>query len=107
MNLMLASVSERRRELALLRSAGATRGQIGALVLIDGAIAGLGLGLVCAYPLTMGVIAEMLGWSLAYPVPPLAMALPLVAIVAASMLASIDPALLARRVLAHAILTPE
>ena len=55
MNLLIGSVMERRRELALLRVAGATGPQIIGLVLVDGLIVamvgaalGVGLGLPCA-----------------------------------------------------------
>ena len=41
LNLLVGAVGERRRELALLRSAGATRAQVSLLILVDGLLAGL------------------------------------------------------------------
>ena len=114
LNLLLGSVAERRRELALLRSTGATRGQVAALVMIDGVIAGciggaagVALGILCAYPLTTGVVADALGWSLGFSIAYGKLALLLGAVVLASCVAATYPAWLARGVLTREALAPE
>jgi len=52
-NAMLASVTERRREIGLLRAVGATRSQVGRLVLAEAAMLGT----------TAGLIGTALGWA--------------------------------------------
>jgi putative ABC transport system permease protein len=114
LNLLLQAVGERRRELGVLRSAGATRGQIAALVLIDGLIAGvmggaagIGLGIACAYPLATSVVPDVLGWSLEFSAGPGRLARLLIGIAIASLAAGIYPAWLSRRVLTREVLAPE
>ncbi len=69
MNLLLGSTMERRREIALLRSAGATSHQIVALIIFDGmlvtsagVVVGIVLGLACAYPMITGVVRNAFSW---------------------------------------------
>jgi putative ABC transport system permease protein len=52
-NAMLASIAERRREIGLLRAVGATRGQVGRMVLAETAL----LGIMAA------LIGSVLGWA--------------------------------------------
>lgn len=114
LNLLLGALAERRRELGLLRSTGATRGQIGALVLLDGLLAGviggaagLLLGVVCAYPLATSVVSQALGWSLDFSLRAAHLALLLAGVALASLVAAVYPAWLARRVLTREVLAPE
>jgi len=114
LNLLLGSVAQRRRELALLRSTGATRGQVAALVMVDGVIAGciggtagIALGIACAYPLTTRVVADALGWSLGFSIAYGKLALLLGAVALASLVAGLYPAWLARGVLTREALAPE
>jgi putative ABC transport system permease protein len=114
MNLLLGAVAERRRELRLMRSTGATRGQIATLVVADGAIAGtlgglagLGLGVACAVPLTGDLVAASLGWSLEVSIGAASLAKLLGGVVLASLVASAYPAWIARRVMARDVLAGE
>lgn len=114
LNLLLGSLSERRRELALLRAAGATQGQLVGLTLFDGvlvgligAVAGIGIGVVCAYPTVKDVIREAFGWSVIFTVDLRVLSLLLGAVIIASLLAASYPAWLARRVIPREAFAPE
>jgi putative ABC transport system permease protein len=114
LNLLLGAVGERRRELALLRSTGATRTQVSLLILVDGVLAGLlggiagvALGVACAWPLVTRVIPDALGWWLGFHVDAGRLALILCAVVFASLLAGLYPAALARRVASREVFAPE
>jgi putative ABC transport system permease protein len=114
LNLLLGAVGERRRELGLLRSAGATRAQITALVLADGLVAGavggaagLALGVVCSQPLVAEIVPSALGWALDFSVEPRKLGLLLLGVAGASLLASLYPAWLARRAASAEVLAPE
>jgi putative ABC transport system permease protein len=114
MNLLLGAVVDRRRELALLRAAGATNRQLMALVLLDGLIvsaagslAGIALGVACAYPMVTEVVRTAFSWWILFTVDPdqlLALGL---ALIAASLAASAYPAWLTRRVSPREVLAPE
>lgn len=114
LNLLLGAVGERRRELALLRSAGATRGQVSLLVLLDGMIAalvgglaGLILGVVSAERVVRGVIPDALGWWLDFSVTPGPLLAMLAGVVLAALAAGIYPAALAWRVPPREVFAPE
>jgi len=114
LNLLLGAVGERKRELALLRSAGATRGQVSALILVDGLLAGVlggaagvALGLACAWPLVARVIPEALGWRLDFDVAPVELLVLVGGVALASLLAGLYPAWLARGVAPREVLAPE
>jgi putative ABC transport system permease protein len=114
LNLLLGAVAERRRDLALLRSTGATRGQVASLVLVDGVlvgilggVAGVALGVLCAYPLARVVLAEALGWSLDVALDPAKLGVLLAAVALASLSAAIYPAWLARNAITREALAPE
>jgi putative ABC transport system permease protein len=114
LNLLLGAVGDRRRELALLRSAGATRAQVSLLILVDGLLAGLiggvagvALGVACAWPLVTSVIPDALGWWLEFDVEPSRLAFVLGAVAVASLLAGLYPAWLARGVAAREVFAPE
>ena len=71
LNLLIGSVSERRREFALLRAAGATRPIIGTIVLLDGLViaavgilGGLALAAASSQPMC-AILEETVGWDVA------------------------------------------
>ncbi len=109
----LGAVLDRRRELGLLRAAGATRGQLVAAVLLDtlvtstlAAVTGAALGLACGKP-SLGVLGDTFHWTLAYaPDLPATAGLAAGSVVAALFAASI-PALRAARVAPTDALTRE
>jgi putative ABC transport system permease protein len=114
LNLLLGAVMERRREFALLRSAGATSGQITGLVMADGLLAGLlgglsgmALGLACAWPMVHRVLPEAYGWTLNFSPDPSHLAMLVLGVSAASVLAGLYPALEALRVVPREIFAPE
>ncbi|MCY3857960.1 MAG: ABC transporter permease [Gammaproteobacteria bacterium] len=76
MNIMLASVLERKSEIGLLRAVGATQMDVVRQFLVEtaviafmGALAGVVLGIAIAY-----VIAAFAGWSVAWSIPTIALA---------------------------------
>lgn len=114
LNLLLGAVMERRREFALLRSAGATSGQIAGLVMTDGLLAGLlgglggmALGLCCAWPMVHRVLPDAYGWTLSFTLDPGHLALLVVGVTLASLLAGLYPSLEALRVVPREIFAPE
>jgi putative ABC transport system permease protein len=113
-NLLIGSVTERRRELFLLRSVGATNGQLTALVLVDaaivallGALVGIGVGILCAYPMVTDVLREAFGWSVRFEVPIRELATLFVGVIAAALLVGLYPAWLARRLPPREVFAPE
>ena len=113
MNLLIGSVMQRRRELALLRVAGATGPQIIGLVLVDGlivamagAVFGVGLGLPCASHMS-GILTDAFGWTLVYAVDPYPLVLLVLSVGAVSLLAGIYPALTAKQMLSTEVFAPE
>jgi len=114
LNLLLGAVMERRRELSLLRSTGATSGQIAALVLTDGlitgvvgALGGIGLGLACAWPMVEQVLPAAYGWNLDFVVDPARLLLFLAGVGVASLLAGLYPVIEALRILPREVFAPE
>lgn len=104
MILLLGTVSERRREILLLRSTGATRWQLtllvsadGALLAILGTLCGLTLGTVCAVPM-LEVLSERFGGRLGYSVDLLEIAVLGLGAVGLSVLTSLYPAWATRRI---------
>jgi putative ABC transport system permease protein len=74
LTLMTGAVSQRTRELAFLRSSGATRGFLSLLVVADGMLlagygilGGLALGMLCSRPMC-AVLGEWLGWTVEWHV---------------------------------------
>jgi len=113
-SLLLGAVRERRRELALLRTVGATSRQLAALVLVDGALLGgagallgIALGLACAWPLVAGVIRGSLAWWIELHVDPLALGALGLGVIAASVVAAGLPAWEAQRVVPREVFAPE
>lgn len=114
MNLLIGAVLERRRELALLRAAGATHLQLMAVILLDGALvsvagslAGVGLGLACAYPMVTDVVRTAFSWWVLFVVDPGQLAAVVALLMTVSLLASVYPAWLTQRVAPREMLAPE
>jgi len=92
-------VTERRREISILRAVGASQRQIEALVLWEAAIIGLlgsflGIiaGLVLAYILSFVINVSFFGWTISWATPwPFLLTLPL-AVIAAALIAGYWPA---------------
>jgi putative ABC transport system permease protein len=110
---LVGIVAERGRELALLRAAGASPGQLSASILVEGLIvallgAGMGLpaGIALSRPLSDYVV-ESYGWSLrpAVEVPELALMLAATLLIAAA--PALYPAVRARHPLEASLLQPE
>ena len=104
MVLLLGTVSERKQEMMLLRSTGATRRQLtwlvgadGSLLAIIGTLAGLAIGVVCAVPI-LDVLSERFGGPLGYSVDPVEMVVLSLAAIGLSVLTSLYPAWATRRI---------
>lgn len=113
LSLMLGVVSVRRRELGLLRTAGATRAQVSALVLIDsllvggiGALLGLGLGVLSSIPMC-AILTDSMGWTVERSVDAGLLAGVAAGVMAASALAGLYPAWRAQRVGPTAMFQPD
>lgn len=94
-----ALVQERRRELAVLRSIGASRSQLAAVVLgeslllgLAGALGGASIGLIVGWVLVTVVNLQSFGWSLAFAPPWSAIAITAGAVIPACLLAGSLPA---------------
>ncbi|PKN41812.1 MAG: hypothetical protein CVU59_13765, partial [Deltaproteobacteria bacterium HGW-Deltaproteobacteria-17] len=114
LNLLLGAVIERRREFALLRSAGATPLQVALLLMTDGLLAGLfgglagiGLGVACAWPLVTRVLPASFGWTLDFQVSGWQLALLLAGVAVAACVAGLYPAREAMRVAPRESFAPE
>jgi ABC-type lipoprotein release transport system permease subunit len=70
-------------------------------------VAGVALGVACAWPLVTSVIPDALGWWLEFDVEPSRLAFVLGAVAVASLLAGLYPAWLARGVAAREVFAPE
>lgn len=92
-------VTERRREISILRAVGASRGQIQALVLVEagiigllGAVLGTAAGLVLAAVLSYVINVSFFGWTISWATPwGLLLSLPAV-VIAAALVAGFAPA---------------
>ncbi len=98
-------VLERSREIGMLRSLGVSRGQTATLIMVEtgltGATAtalGLGAGLVLALVLTGVINKAFFGWSIAFEVPWIRLALTPLWMIPVSILAGLWPAWQASRV---------
>lgn len=83
---MLVSVLERKREIGMLRAVGASRMQVGAMIVAESALVGisasitaLALGAYLAHVWLGGALAHDVGWPIAVHVPVLAVATTLAA----------------------------
>jgi putative ABC transport system permease protein len=101
---LLALVLERRRELSLLRLAGADRRQVRRMVVIEAAIMGLvsqGVGLAVGFALSLVLIyvinVQSFGWTIQFHVPVAFLVQSSMAVVAATSLAGVYPARRAAR----------
>lgn len=102
---LFALVSERRRDLAVLRALGASRGQVVSLVVAEagllglaGVLAGFAAGGLVGEILVTVVNVQSFAWTLRFLPPWPSLALTAVALVAATALAGAGPALAAIRV---------
>jgi putative ABC transport system permease protein len=97
-------VTERRREISILRAVGASRGQIEAMVLWEagiigllGSILGIAAGLALAWMLSYVINVSFFGWTIAWATPwRFLLSLPFV-VVAAALVAGYGPARQAAR----------
>jgi putative ABC transport system permease protein len=112
-NMLIGLVVEQRRDLALLRAAGATPRDLVALVIADGmlvsvggALLGMGLGFALSDPMAQ-ILEQALGWTIELVVSPLDLA-PLLALTCGAVLvAAAYPAWTARRTLPTEVFAPE
>jgi len=95
-------VVQRRRELAVLRATGATRGQVRALVLVESGVLGAAgslLGCVAGFALALVLVhvinRQFFGWSIRMTVEPLVFVRAVVLMTATATLAGLVPARLA------------
>jgi putative ABC transport system permease protein len=114
LNMLLGAVAARTREIAILRSAGATRSQVQALILIDGTLlslfggfGGILIGLACAYPIVSKIIPAAVGWSLTFSVRIAEIGAIVTGLPIVSLLASYYPAALAARTPIREAFIPE
>jgi len=97
-------VTERRREISILRAVGASRGQIEAMVLWEagiigllGSVLGIVAGLALAWMLSFVINVSFFGWTVSWATPwQFLLELPL-AVIAASLVAGWAPARQAAR----------
>jgi putative ABC transport system permease protein len=104
LTVLFALLGERRRDLALLRSLGATRGQVAgvvagqaALLGLAGAAAGLATGLAIGLVLVKVVNVQSFGWTLRFLPDWGSMAVTAALVTAACLLSGLAPALAAAR----------
>jgi putative ABC transport system permease protein len=98
-------VTERRREISILRAVGASRGQIEAMVLWEagiigllGSLLGIAAGLALAWMLSFVINVSFFGWTIAWATPwGFLLSLP-VAVIAAALVAGYAPARQAARI---------
>jgi len=114
LNMLLGAVAARTREIAILRSAGATRSQVQALILVDGIVlssfggfGGILIGLACAYPIVSKIIPAAVGWSLTFSVRIADIGAVILGLALMSLLASYYPAALAARTPIREAFVPE
>lgn len=77
------------------------------LIALLGGLAGVAVGVVCAYPIVTDVLREAFGWSVIFQVQPKEIGLVLAGVVGAAFLAGLYPAWPARRLLPHEVYAPE
>jgi putative ABC transport system permease protein len=104
LTLMTASVRQRDRELAFLRTAGATGGFLSRLVVCDGLLiagygvaSGLLLGLACSRPMC-AVLTEWMGWTVEWTVDLVPLAWICAFALGCALLSALYPAWMVRRV---------
>lgn len=113
LTLMLSAVAERRRELALLSSTGATRAILAGIVLFDGMLvsiigtgAGVVLGLAGTRPM-LGVLAVSLGWEIQPALTWPALFGTIAIVIGTAAVISTYPAWKAQRMVGTRVLLPE
>jgi putative ABC transport system permease protein len=94
LTVLFALVNERRRDLAVLRAVGASRGQVVALVVTEAGLLGL-VGVV----LVKVVNVQSFGWTLRFLVPTSALGATALALVLGCLVAGVAPAVLAARLM--------
>ena len=101
---LLTLVLERRREIALLRLAGAERRHVRRMIVIEACVLGVvtqGVGLVVGLALSLILIyvinVQSFGWTIQFHLPSAFLAQSTVAVIAATALAGLWPARLAAR----------
>jgi len=106
LTVLFALVNERRRDLAVLRAVGASRGQVAALVVTEagllglaGVVLGLVAGALVGVVLVKVVNLQSFGWTLRFLVPTATLGATAVALVLACLAAGLAPAALAARVM--------
>jgi putative ABC transport system permease protein len=103
LTLMTGAVSQRSRELAFLRTSGATSGMLSLLVVSDsliiagyGILGGLLLGLLCSRPMC-AVLTEWLGWTVEWSVSLAPLGWICGIALACALLSALHPAVMVRR----------
>jgi putative ABC transport system permease protein len=106
LTVLFALVDERRRDLAVLRAVGASRGQVTALVVTEagllglaGVVLGLVAGALVGVVLVRVVNLQSFGWTLRFLVPTATLGATAVALVLACLAAGLAPAALAARLM--------
>jgi putative ABC transport system permease protein len=106
LTVLFALVNERRRDLAVLRAVGASRAQVGALVVAEAGLLGLaGVALGIAAGVLVGVVlvkvvnVQSFGWTLRFLVPAGALGATAAVLVLACLAAGLAPAAVAARLL--------
>jgi putative ABC transport system permease protein len=112
-NTLLSQILDRREEIHILHTLGATRRRIARVIVLEsgliglaGVLLGVAVGLVLAWILARVIMLQTFGWTIQFDVPWLAVALFATAIFASTLLAGLYPAREASRLHGSTSITP-